>query len=88
MKTLILFIISFSALACEYNSDCQAGSECIKRGYSLYGVCAGGMAPGNENDSNPEYNRDRPKSGNECSFDLDCGIGGNCVKDGYIGVCL
>jgi len=79
-------------LACSFDTDCDPGSKCLKRGANIYGVCAGGISPGNKNDREPVYapldvNR---TYGNTCSFDTDCGPGSKCAKkSGSIdGVCL
>jgi hypothetical protein len=70
------------ALACMFDTDCEVGSRCLKSSGSIYGICAGGLAPGNRHDRTPVYapldiNR---SYGNTRSFDLDCGIGGRCLK--------
>lgn len=78
-------------LACQFSTDCQPGAKCVKKAGSLYGVCHGGISPGNRNDRAPGYapldtNR---TYGNTCSFDTDCGPGSKCSKSGGIkGVCL
>jgi len=80
--------------ACTGDMDCQVGSKCVKSRGQMYGVCVGGMSPGNKNDQVPVYNPleiNRPRTfGNTCSFNLDCGIGQKCVKElGKLdGVCL
>jgi hypothetical protein len=80
------------AFACMFDTDCGIGSVCLKSSGSIYGICAGGLSPGNRHDRAPVYapldiNR---SYGNTCSFDLDCGIGAQCVKSsGSIhGVCM
>ena len=87
----LLFCLAASpAMACMFDTDCSPGSKCIK-GNGLYGVCAGGISPGNSNDDQPVYdpldiNRTH---GNTCSFDTDCGPGSSCVKgSGIYGVCM
>lgn len=98
MKHTLLFLvmIMFSppsfALACSFDTDCAPGSKCLKTSGSLYGVCAGGISPGNRNDREPvRAPLDLNKTyGNTCSFDTDCGPGSRCMKSsGAInGVCM
>jgi hypothetical protein len=80
-----------SVLACQFNTDCEPGSRCLK-GRGLYGVCAGGLFPGNAHDRVPVYDPLDPNQtvGNTCSFNTDCGPGSFCFKKpGAIeGVCL
>lgn len=88
MKKLIFAIgllFGGELLACQFNTDCNPGSQCLKSGYGMYGVCVGGTNPGNSNDQKPVYNsfnRD-DRVGNTCNFDTQCGYGRRCVKSGY-----
>ena len=77
-----LAFLSSPALACEFNTDCEPGSQCLKTSGNIYGVCAGGIEPGNRNDRVPvEDPLDLNHStGNTCSFDVDCGVNAKCVK--------
>jgi hypothetical protein len=89
---VMLAIGSGNALACSFDTDCSPGSRCLKSSGSLYGVCAGGISPGNANDNRPVYSPldiDRT-IGNTCSFDTDCGVSNRCLKSsGSIsGVCV
>lgn len=92
----ILFIFacmlfSGASIACSFNTDCEPGSQCVKRAGSLYGICAGGTRPGNSNDREPIYSNTDPNRtyGNTCSFDVDCGPGSRCAKgSGIDGVCV
>jgi hypothetical protein len=93
MKYLVIFMLPLAspALACSFDTDCQPGSQCLKSSGSIYGICAGGLSPGNANDRQPvtsplDINR---TYGNTCSFDTDCGPGSRCVKGASIhGVCM
>ena len=93
-----------TAHACQFDTDCNVGSTCLKRDFSIYGVCVGGLNPGNKGDSRPVYdpldlnrntwdrNRDNDDGtyGDQCSFDTDCGIGSSCMKagGGIYGTCM
>lgn len=81
-----------SSLACQFNTDCGVGSVCLKSDGQIYGVCVGGMNPGNSSDRQPVQSPLDPNHslGNTCGFDTDCGPGSKCVKEsGQIrGVCL
>lgn len=88
---MVILFSPIIALACSFNTDCQPGSKCLKASGSLYGVCVGGISPGNSNDREPaQFFPDINKThGNTCSFDVDCGPGKKCVKSGGIqGTCL
>ncbi len=85
MKYLLLafLITTASAMACESDTDCLPGSQCLKASGSMYGMCTGGFSPGNSNDrqsvSSPsDGNR---TWGNTCAFDIDCSPGGHCSKE-------
>ncbi len=97
MKKRVLFLVfalsllSFSVFACEFDTDCNVGSECYKPNGGIYGWCVEGLYPGNQNDTEPASDPldITGKKGNTCSFDVDCGVGGQCVKgDGIYGTCL
>jgi hypothetical protein len=79
------------ALACSFDTDCSPGSKCEKSSGSIYGVCLGGISPGNSNDREPVYSPldINGTYGNTCSFNTDCGPGSVCLKQGGIeGVCM
>jgi hypothetical protein len=82
LLSITLLLVSSSAFACAFDTDCQPGSKCIKPSGSIYGVCAGGISPGNSYDDEPVYDPLDPNEtvGNTCSFDTDCGPGGKCLK--------
>lgn len=95
MHRLILAATLFApalTFACSFDVDCEPGSKCLKPSGSIYGVCAGGMMPGNRHDREPVYSPLDPNEtvGDTCSFNTDCGPGNACVKSsGQIyGVCL
>jgi len=94
LGVVLLFVSLLSvplAYACQFDTDCQPGSRCLKASGSLYGACFGGISPGNRNDRQPVYapldiNR---SYGNTCQFDTDCGPGSVCMKGGGIyGTCV
>ena len=90
--TLGLTIIYSQVSACQFDTDCNPGSKCLKASGSLYGVCGGGIRPGNSNDNKPVYSpQDTNRTyGNTCSFNTDCGPGSKCVKSSgsITGVCM
>ena len=89
---LILMLFAPSSWACQFNTDCEVGSKCEKARGALYGVCKGGVKPGNRYDKKPVYAPlDVNKTyGDTCSFDTDCGPGSKCEKERYKleGVCI
>ena len=89
---LFSIVVCNSALACELNTDCAIGSQCVKESGELEGICVAGMDPGNRNDSRP-YHDDLDLSGsvgNTCQLNTDCGVGAMCLKEaGQLdGVCV
>jgi hypothetical protein len=85
---LVLLLVS-SALACDFDTDCDPGSKCIRAEDQLEGVCIGGISPGNKNDDQKGYNDPRESYGNTCQFDTDCDPGYVCVKgSGIDGTCM
>jgi len=95
MGVAAAFWIASSAAAawgCSFDGDCKVGSKCVKRHDAIYGVCAGGMSPGNDNDRQPVSKTLDPDGtfGNTCSFDIDCGVKNRCLKrEGRMaGVCI
>lgn len=89
---LVLTICSTGANACSFDTDCEVGSKCVKSDGALYGICAGGLFPGNDNDDEPVENPlDLDGTyGNTCSFDVDCGVSNKCYKESgsIYGVCV
>lgn len=89
---LILVLWSTNSMACGFDADCAPGSKCLKRSGQLYGVCVGGISPGNRNDRQPVYSPTDPNrtTGNTCGFDTDCGPGSTCLKSSgsIYGTCL
>lgn len=91
LSGIIVFAFLGEANACQFNTDCEPGSKCLKASGSLYGVCVGGISPGNRNDNQPVYSPTDPNNtyGDTCQFNTDCGPGSVCVKSGGIyGTCM
>lgn len=92
MATILFFVLCSPAISCQFDTDCNPGSVCLKQQGSLYGVCAGGIAPGNANDRQPVRAPLDPNGtyGNTCQFDTDCGPGAVCAKSGgsIYGTCM
>lgn len=92
LVSLTAVFVPLISFACEFDTDCYPGSRCIKPSGSIYGVCVGGMFPGNSFDQKPVYSPTDPNGtfGNTCSFDTDCGPGSRCVKSSgsIYGTCL
>ncbi len=97
MKKISVFLIIITlfwvsqSLACEFDTDCDPGSRCIKASGSIYGVCVGGISPGNDHDNQPVYSPTDLNGtyGDTCSFDTDCGPGSVCAKGSSIyGTCM
>jgi hypothetical protein len=79
---ILSFVIPATASACITFSDCQIGSRCVKRSGNLYGVCKGGMSPGNAHDKHPVYDPLDPDGtyGDTCTYDSNCGVNSKCMK--------
>ena len=81
----ILCLISTSAFACVFHTDCNPGATCVA------GVCSDQRGSHNSNDDPPSSNaRDNApiKRGKSCSYDSDCSQG-RCIKgSGMKGVCI
>ena len=88
----VFLLIPSAAFSCAFDTDCNPGSKCRKASGQIYGVCFGGIMPGNSNDRQPIYSPLDPNRtvGNTCSFDIDCGPGSRCMKDSgaIYGACI
>lgn len=93
VRTLLLLVICLplAVIACSFDSDCSPGSKCARAPGAIYGVCEGGISPGNTNDKQPPVRAPYDINGtygNTCSFSTDCGPGTICKKQGGVkGVC-
>jgi hypothetical protein len=90
--SVVFLLFCTSAFACQFDTDCEVGSKCVKKRNALYGVCLDGLSPGNSNDQEPVYDPLDPNetTGDTCQFDTDCGPGSVCVKgkNKIYGACL
>lgn len=83
VSSIVTLAISVGAASgCSFNTDCAVGSKCLKAVGSLYGVCVGGLMPGNRYDQQPVVSPlDLNQTyGDTCSFNTDCGPGSVCYK--------
>ena len=53
----LLAITATPAVACSFNTDCEVGSQCLKRPGQLEGICAGGLFPGKPVERENSYDR-------------------------------
>ncbi|MCJ7754602.1 MAG: hypothetical protein MUP13_08560 [Thermoanaerobaculales bacterium] len=42
-------------MACQLDTDCGVGSKCLVSSGQIYGICVGGMNPGNDDDRQPVH---------------------------------
>jgi hypothetical protein len=83
----VLIASALPAFGCITDVDCRLDSRCFKEPRELYGVCAGGLRPGNRNDKYPVRNlRDVEGTvGNTCLVNADCGSTNRCLKSNPYG---
>jgi hypothetical protein len=76
-------LLLLAVLWTDFDLDCSAGSMCVKTNGQMYGVCTGGISPGNNNDRNPVYLMlDITRTyGNTCSSNANCGTELVCLKE-------
>jgi hypothetical protein len=79
---LLGITITSISWSCEFDTDCSPGNQCLKSSGEIYGICTGGIDPGNNHDAQPVYSSTdlNNTTGNTCTFDIDCGPGSICLK--------
>ncbi len=72
-----------TAVACQTDSDCDAGSSCQIQDGRIDGVCVNDAAPPPDDEQEtvetPPIDDDS-NAGDACQTSRDCGVGGRCVK--------
>ena len=91
LAALISALSGMHAMACAFDTDCSAGSRCVKPAGRVIGMCTGGQFPGNRYDQKPYSDPFDPNrtAGNTCQFNIECGPGNHCAKGlASFGVCV
>lgn len=87
---LMAGLVPGQSAACSFDTDCQAGSHCIRPSGAIYGVCAGEFSR-ETIVPQPFYPPpDLEMLGNRCTLDIDCGLNNRCLKTAATndGVCV
>jgi hypothetical protein len=92
-RLLVMLLVSWpiAGLACNSDSDCKQGSNCLKASASVAGICLEGISPTNQGAKDPGDTPQDPSgaNGKTCTFDTDCGSGSRCVKNStFEGACM
>ena len=59
---------SGAAVACQSDLDCSGGGKCLKDFGAFYGICYGGMRPGNDGDRRPGPQENDPNHTSHLRF--------------------
>lgn len=84
-------LLASPALACQFDTDCPLGNQCLKATGAIYGICGEGAPPGSgiglQSENAPlDFGG---TSANTCRSDTDCNPEASCLKatGSVYGVC-
>jgi hypothetical protein len=79
---VVLALASAPAFACQFDSDCNVGWQCLKQLGQTEGTCTSNRAGGHADDAGLSRDPTDParSAQHSCDVDLDCGAMGKCLR--------